>query len=114
MVIRPPMKSVGCDAAEIGIGIQRNWLGGVATSSKGALRSRPCSIGSKGLCATDGRIRYSLNSVADASGNDWTTDNALTMEYDSTKVAAVVNEIDAMDHSGTRHVGSRKSTRLKS
>ena len=47
-----------------------------------------------------------INSVADASGNDWTTDNALTMEYDSTKVAAIVNEIDGMDHSGTRHVGT--------
>ena len=47
-----------------------------------------------------------INSVADASGNDWTTDNALTMEYDSTKVAAIVNEIDGMDHSGTRHVAT--------
>ena len=47
-----------------------------------------------------------INSVADASGNDWTTDNALTMEYDSSKVAAIVNEIDGMDHSGTRHVGT--------
>jgi len=47
-----------------------------------------------------------INSVADASGNDWTTDNALTMEYDSIKVAAIVNEIDGMDHSGTRHVGT--------
>ena len=47
-----------------------------------------------------------INSVADASGNDWTTDNALTQEYDSTKVAAIVNEIDGMDHSGTRHVGT--------
>jgi Type I phosphodiesterase / nucleotide pyrophosphatase len=47
-----------------------------------------------------------INSVADASGNDWTTDNALTQEYDSMKVAAIVNEIDGMDHSGTRHVGT--------
>jgi hypothetical protein len=47
-----------------------------------------------------------INSVADASGNDWTTDNALTMEYDSSKVAAIVNEIDGMDHSGTRQVGT--------
>jgi hypothetical protein len=47
-----------------------------------------------------------INSVADASGNDWTTDNALTQEYDSMKVAAVLNEIDGMDHSGTRQVGT--------
>ena len=47
-----------------------------------------------------------INSAADASGNDWTTDNALTQEYDSTKVAAIVNEIDGLDHSGTRHVGT--------
>ena len=47
-----------------------------------------------------------INSVADAAGDDWTTDNALTQEYDSIKVAAVVNEINGLDHSGTRHVGT--------
>lgn len=47
-----------------------------------------------------------INSVADAAGEDWTNDNALTQEYDSTKVAAVVNEINGLDHSGTRHVGT--------
>lgn len=47
-----------------------------------------------------------INSVADASGDDWTTDNALTKEYDSTKVAAIVNEIKGYDHSGTRRVGT--------
>ena len=47
-----------------------------------------------------------INSVADASGDDWTTDNALTQEYDRIKVAAVVNEIDGLDHSGTRRVGT--------
>ena len=47
-----------------------------------------------------------INSVADAAGDDWTTDNALTQEYDSIKVAAVVNEIDGFDHSGTRPVGT--------
>jgi hypothetical protein len=47
-----------------------------------------------------------INSVADAAGDDWTTDNALTQEYDSTKVAAVVNEINGMDHSGSRRVGT--------
>jgi hypothetical protein len=47
-----------------------------------------------------------INSVADAAGDDWTTDNALTREYDSTKVAAVLNEIDGMDHSGKHRVGT--------
>lgn len=46
-----------------------------------------------------------INSIADAAGDDWTTDNLLTQEYDSTKVAAVLNEIDGKDHSGTRTVG---------
>src|SRR5262249_22516210 len=40
------------------------------------------------------------------SGNDWTTDNALTMQYDGYKVQAVVNEIDGYDHSGTSNVGT--------
>jgi hypothetical protein len=46
-----------------------------------------------------------INSVADAAGDDWTTDNALTQEYDSTKVAAILNEIKGFDHSGSRQVG---------
>ncbi len=57
IVIRPSMKSVRTEAAGIGIGIQRNWFGGVGTSSKGALRSLLCSIGANGLCATEGRMR---------------------------------------------------------
>jgi hypothetical protein len=36
---------------------------------------------------------------------DWTTDNAATMQYDSYKVAAVLNWIRGFDHSGTRYVG---------
>ena len=44
--------------------------------------------------------------MADAEGDDWTTDNALTKEYDATKVAAVLNEIDGWDHSGTNRVGT--------
>jgi Type I phosphodiesterase / nucleotide pyrophosphatase len=32
---------------------------------------------------------------------DWTTDNADTRQYDAYKVAAVLNEIDGRDHSGT-------------
>ncbi|MET3804638.1 hypothetical protein ABIB25_001633 [Nakamurella sp. UYEF19] len=47
-----------------------------------------------------------INSVADAVGDDWTTDNALTQVYDGTKVAAVVNEINGFDHSGTHRVGT--------
>jgi type I phosphodiesterase/nucleotide pyrophosphatase len=40
------------------------------------------------------------------SSNDWTTDNALTMQYDSYKVQAVLNEIDGLDHSGRTRVGT--------
>jgi hypothetical protein len=47
-----------------------------------------------------------INSVADATGDDWTTDNALTQEYDSIKVAAVLNEIAGRDHSDIRQVGT--------
>jgi Type I phosphodiesterase / nucleotide pyrophosphatase len=39
------------------------------------------------------------------AGDDWTSDNAATMQYDSYKVQAILNEIDGLDHSGTRHVG---------
>jgi hypothetical protein len=46
-----------------------------------------------------------INSVATSSGGDWTTDNALTMQYDSYKVQAILNEIDGYDHSRTNHVG---------
>src|SRR3979411_2748535 len=47
-----------------------------------------------------------INSAADNAGDDWTTNNALTQEYDSTKAPAVLNEIDGFDHSRTRHVGT--------
>ncbi|MBO0840980.1 MAG: alkaline phosphatase family protein, partial [Sciscionella sp.] len=46
-----------------------------------------------------------INSTADAAGDDWTTVNSLTKQYDSYKVTAVRNEIDGYDHSRTRHVG---------
>src|SRR5690348_10593910 len=39
------------------------------------------------------------------TGDDWTSDNAATMEYDSFKVQAVLNEIDGFNHSRTQHVG---------
>jgi hypothetical protein len=49
-----------------------------------------------------------INSNAPNKGdsNDWTTDNALTEQYDSYKVQAVINEIDGFDHSGNSHVGT--------
>jgi hypothetical protein len=39
------------------------------------------------------------------SGNDWTTDNTATMQYDSYKVQAILNEIDGFDHSGKHRAG---------
>ena len=39
------------------------------------------------------------------AGEDWTSDNAATMEYDSFKVQAVLNWIDGLNHQGTQHVG---------
>jgi hypothetical protein len=39
------------------------------------------------------------------AGQDWTSDNAATMQYDSFKVQAILNEIDGFDHSRTSHVG---------
>src|SRR5713226_6821328 len=49
-----------------------------------------------------------INSNAPTAGasNDWTTDNALTMQYDNYKVQAVLNEINGYDHSGTSNVGT--------
>jgi hypothetical protein len=47
-----------------------------------------------------------INSAADSTGDDWSTDNLLTQEYDSTKVDAVLNEIAGKDHSGGRKVGT--------
>ncbi len=39
------------------------------------------------------------------AGEDWTSDNAATMQYDSDKVQAILNEINGFDHSGKHHVG---------
>ena len=49
-----------------------------------------------------------INSDAPTAGspNDWTTDNALTMQYDGYKVQAVLNEIAGFDHSGMNRVGT--------
>ena len=38
-------------------------------------------------------------------GDEWTSDNAATMQYDSYKVQAVINEINGFDHSGKAKVG---------
>jgi hypothetical protein len=46
-----------------------------------------------------------INSQTSAAGGDWTTDNALTRQYDSYKVQAVLNEIRGYDHSGRTQVG---------
>ena len=40
------------------------------------------------------------------AGEDWTSDNAATMQYDSYKVQAILNEINGFDHSGKQHVGT--------
>ncbi|MFC1418024.1 alkaline phosphatase family protein [Streptacidiphilus cavernicola] len=40
------------------------------------------------------------------AGNDWTTDNKATQQYDGYKVQAVLNEIDGYDHSRTHKVGT--------
>ena len=40
------------------------------------------------------------------AGDDWTKDNAATMQYDSYKVQSVLNEIDGYDHSHTTQVGT--------
>jgi hypothetical protein len=45
------------------------------------------------------------NAIGFPGGIDWTGDNSATMEYDSFKVRAVLNEIDGFDHSRTTHVG---------
>ena len=45
------------------------------------------------------------NAIGYAPGDSWTSDNAATMQYDSYKVQAVLNEIDGYDHSRTQTVG---------
>jgi hypothetical protein len=49
-----------------------------------------------------------INSDAPTLGSpiDWTKDNALTMQYDTYKVQAVINEINGFDHSGTTRPGT--------
>ena len=45
------------------------------------------------------------NAPTISSSIDWTKDNALTMQYDSYKVQAVLNEIRGFDHIGSTSVG---------
>ncbi|WP_223281475.1 alkaline phosphatase family protein [Streptomyces antnestii] len=49
-----------------------------------------------------------INSDANGypAGNDWTTDNKATEQYDGYKAEAVLNEIDGYDHSGAHKVGT--------
>ncbi|SEL65260.1 alkaline phosphatase family protein [Streptacidiphilus jiangxiensis] len=49
-----------------------------------------------------------INSDANGypAGNDWTTDNKATEQYDNYKVAAVLNEIDGFNHQRTDRVGT--------
>jgi len=46
------------------------------------------------------------NALGYAAGNDWTTDNKATEQYDGYKVKAVLNEIDGYDHSRSHQVGT--------
>jgi hypothetical protein len=46
------------------------------------------------------------NGQPSPNGGDWTADNHATMQYDSYKVQAILNEIDGYDHSGTDKVGT--------
>ncbi len=47
-----------------------------------------------------------INSRANAAGADWTSDNALTQQYDGYKVRAVLNQIDGYDHSRSVKLGT--------
>ncbi|MBA8792955.1 hypothetical protein FHX74_000549 [Friedmanniella endophytica] len=57
--------------------------------------------------AIDDEFTPEINSAATgyAAGDDWTTDNAATQQYDGYKVRAVLNEIAGYDHAGRRRVG---------
>ena len=44
------------------------------------------------------------------AGEDWTSDNAATMQYDSYKVQAILNEIDGYNHSGPLTSACRASS----
>jgi Type I phosphodiesterase / nucleotide pyrophosphatase len=46
-----------------------------------------------------------INSTADAAGDDWTSVNRLTQQYDGYKVQAVLNEIDGYDQARSVKLG---------
>jgi hypothetical protein len=46
------------------------------------------------------------NALGYPAGNDWTTINSATQQYDGYKAQAVLNEIDGFDHSHTTKVGT--------
>ena len=65
-------------------------------------------LGGPGGMAIDDLFTPEINSQAIGypAGEDWTSDNAATMQYDNYKVEAVLNELDGFDHSHTNHVGT--------
>jgi hypothetical protein len=46
------------------------------------------------------------NALGFPAGNDWTTDNAATQQYDNYKVEAVLNWIDGFNHGRTAKIGT--------
>jgi hypothetical protein len=48
---------------------------------------------------------FEPNGTAYPNGVDWTGNNDATIQYDSYKVKAILNEIDGNDHSGTTKLG---------
>jgi hypothetical protein len=65
-------------------------------------------LGGPGGTGIDDLFTPEINSQAIGfpAGEDWTSDNAATMEYDNFKVQAVLNEINGLDHSGKHRVGT--------
>ncbi|MDT5029972.1 MAG: hypothetical protein QOC94_143 [Actinoplanes sp.] len=47
-----------------------------------------------------------INSTADTAGDDWTSVNRLTQQYDGYKAQAVLNQIDGYDHSHSIKLGT--------
>src|SRR6266568_1119185 len=62
--------------------------------------------GPSGTCVQDySTPEINSQAIGFPAGEDWTSDNAATMQYDSDKVQAILNEINGFDHSGKHHVG---------
>ena len=64
--------------------------------------SGPSGTGVQDLFAPE----INSNALGYPAGNDWTTDNKATEQYDNYKVQAVLNEIDGYDHSRAQKVGT--------